>query len=179
MKTIAALVLLGSMTVAAAGEEIPPGTRVRVNGRGSMGTITGSLVGIDGRRVTVRDAHGERSLALRDITGIDVSRKPGRRGKYALVGMAVGAAAGFVLGAATNPDGCKPSPESYCLFGPGPFFSDNESGAMVGVPLGLVGAAIGALAGGERWKPADDPRLGVALAVRPGRMAAALSVRFQ
>ena len=181
MKRLGALVLLGSMAVAAEparGEEIAAGTRVRVKGRGDLGSLTGSLVSIDERGVTLLEGGGgRRVMALRDVAGIAVSQKRGRRGKYALVGMTVGAVAGFAVGAVTNGDGCQPSPDNFCFFGPGPLFSDEESGALLAVPLAAIGAGIGALSGGEKWRGTGDPRLAVSVTARPGRLAAALTVR--
>jgi hypothetical protein len=182
MKTMATQALLGSMVcvaTAADADEPAPGTRVRVTGPGETITHTGSLVGIDDRGVTVRVKDGRTVLVPpSEVTRLEVSRRPSRRGQGALIGMAVGGVAGFVYGSESNKKyRCNPRVE-FCLFGEDGLFTDSESGAITAVPGVLIGAAIGALVGGgEKWRRVEDRRVQIRLA--PSRQGGlALAVRF-
>ena len=164
VRTIAGVALLGSTTLSAAGaEDLAPGTRVRVTGKG-VGSPVGSLVGIDPDGVRLRLADtGTAVIRLADVERIEVSRRPSRREKWALVGFAIGAFVGFAAGAgSTKPNG---------------LFSGTESGVMVAVPLALLGAGIGAAEGGEKWERVEDSRLQVGLA-SSGRGGLGVAVRF-
>src|SRR4029078_11411478 len=94
----------------------------------------------------VRAARGEpRRVLMTEVRRMDVSRRPSRRGRGALIGLAVGTVGGVILGETTKSDGCQPSPGHPCLFGTGPLFSDSESGAMGAVLFSGVGALVGAI----------------------------------
>ena len=176
MKTIAAVVLLGATTAGAAAEDLAPGTRVRVTGKGPIGSYAGSLVGIDdhGVRVRARDG-GTFLLRLSDVDTIEVSRRRSRRAQGALVGMAVGAIVGYVAGAQSNPSGGCNAAETFCLFGRDGFYSDEASGAMLAVPAALLGGTVGALVSGEKWRRVEDGRVRVGVAAsRRGGLALAL-----
>ena len=153
--------------------------RVILKGNGTKPVI-GSFVAEDAEALTVRKGKGEpRRVPHAEILRVDVSQRPGRRGRGALIGLGAGALGGFIWAAASNPDGCQPSPSSPCLFGTGPLFSDTESGLMGAVLLGGLGTIIGsAVAPGERWERLSDPRVRVSVA--PARRGAgiALALRF-
>jgi len=181
-RMLAAFALLTSLvanTVAA--EELGTGARVRVILKG-IGTkpIVGSLVASDAEALTLRTGKGEpRRVLVADVRRLEVSRRPGRRGRGALIGLAVGAVGGFIWGSSSNSDGCQPSPGNPCWFGTEPLFSDSESGAMGAVLFSGVGALVGAIvAPGEKWEHLSDPRVRVSVAPARRGAAVALSLRF-
>jgi hypothetical protein len=177
MKTIATLVLLGSMVSAVSADEVVPGSRVRVTSKGSIAHV-GTLVGIDDEGITVRGRDGRaRLLPAVDVRHLEVSRRPSRRGQGFLVGSVLGGFAGFAIGMKSNKSNhCNPA-ETFCLFGREGLFSDEQSGAMAAVPGALVGGLIGALATGERWQRVEDRRVQLRLA--PSRRGGLeLAVRF-
>jgi hypothetical protein len=172
---LAFLVAVASGTVSA--EEVASGARIRLTGRGTA--FTGSLVGMDAEAVTLRTREGKVvRMRSADLKRLEVSRRPSRRGRNALIGTTAGAVAGFVLGATTNSGGCTPSPVNPCWFGTEPWFSDDESGMMVAVPGALLGALVGSLTGGEKWETISDARVRVGVGPSRGGAAAALTVRF-
>ena len=179
--TLAVLAVLTSLvgpTLAA--EDVKTGVRVRVTENGSdKRPLIGWVVGSDAESLTLRTAEAEpRRVLLADVKRLEV-RRPGRRGRGALIGLAVGAVGGFIWGAGSNPDGCQPSPGNPCWFGTEPWFSDSESGAMGAVLFSGVGALVGAIvAPGERWERISDPRVRVSVAPARRGAAVALSLRF-
>lgn len=116
-------------------------------------------MGVRGYSVVVAGRHGSRSIALRNVTALDVST--GTRTQVmrdGLIGLGAGVTIGFVLGAATfeEPD----------LFVGGAV----EAGALVGAMFGVVGmvagGVVGALHSTDRWEPRDLP---VKAAIGPSR----------
>lgn len=113
-------------------------------------------------------------LPLATIDRLEVSRHTGHRtGRGALIGLGVGATAGFVFGAASY----KPcAPESFC-WEPASAAAAGMEGAAI---LGLIGAGVGALIGStiraDQWEavalrtasvrvlPRHDVGLGVTIA---------------
>ena len=159
-------------------DEVETGTRVRVMAPG-VGTIVGALVASDAEAVTLQTAKGDlRRIPRAELRRLDVSRRPGRRGRGALIGLAAGAVGGYIWAASTNPDGCTRSEYNFCFFD-GPLFTDEQSGAMGAVALGALGAVVGALvAPGERWERVPDSAVRVSVA--PARRGATVlvSLRF-
>jgi hypothetical protein len=163
---------------AATAEEVAAGTRVRLTGP-RLGAQTGTLLLMDAEAVTLRTRNGKVvRMPSAEVRRLEVSRRPSRRGRNAFIGMAAGAASGFILGAATNSDGCTPSPLHPCLFGTDPWFSDEESGLLAAVPGALLGALVGSMTGGEKWESVSDARVRVGVAPSRGGAAAAVTVRF-
>ena len=180
MRMLAGLALLTLLAApAVVADEVGTGARVRVMAPG-IGTLVGSLVAIDAEALTLRPAKGEpRRILLADLERLEVSRKPGRRRRGALIGLAAGAVGGYIWGASSNPDGCQPSEYNFCFFGSGPWFSDEESGVMGAVFFGGIGAIVGAIvAPGEKWERVSDPRLRVSVAPVRGGATVGVSLRF-
>jgi len=164
MKTIAALVLLGSMAAVAAAEDLAAGTRVRVTGKGTIGSFTGSLVEMDSSRLVVRLRDGGTlRMPLTDLRRLEVSRGPSRKLKCGLLGATIGGLVGFVAGTQANePDG---------------WYSDSETGLMLSVPAAVVGTLVGVVVGDEKWRRVEDSRVEVGV-VPSRRGGLALAVRF-
>ena len=136
---------------------VPAGSRVRAMPTGAERYHVGSLLAVpdDSVRLSLERTGDSLALARASLARFDVSR--GRRaqtGKGAIYGLAVGAFAGLILGAATYEgcDGC---------FGPDPGIGG--SAVIGGILFGAIGAGVGAIVGaqvkGERWVPVD-PRPG-------------------
>ena len=174
---LALLTLLAAPAVVA--DEVGTGARVRVTAPG-IGKLTGSLVASDVDALTLRTAKGDlRRVPRADVRKLEVSRRPGRRGRGALIGLAAGAIGGYIWGASSNPDGCQPSEYNFCFFGAGPLFSDQESGAMGAVLFSGIGALVGTIvAPGEKWERITDSRVRVSVAPARRGAAVALSLRF-
>ncbi len=175
-----ALLTLAAAAPVVRADELATGTRVRVMAPMMGGTIVGSLVASDAEALTLQTAKGDlRRVPRADLRHLDVSRKPSRRGRGALIGLAAGAVGGYIWAASTNPDGgCEPEPYAFCIFG-GPLFTDEQSGAMGAVALGGIGAIVGALvAPGEKWERVPDSAVRVSLAPVRGGAAVRVSLRF-
>ena len=116
-------------------------------------TLTGEVVALDGETLTVMADGGERPIEMlrSDITSVEVSQ--GRpRGRGALRGAAIGALLGLGVGGILAL-GCE-----------------GLECAVVFLPIWTVtiGAGIGALFPGKRWKPINTNDLHVALTPTPG-----------
>src|SRR5436309_2036721 len=149
---------------------LAPGVRVRVTAPDGWGDVgPGSLEAIDSATIVVRRANGTTVAFPRESgTQLEVSWGPGacsggaRRGGCIALGFLGGAAlgipAGFVWVRSSN---CR----ELC----GLAF-------VVTVPAGAVlGTIVGAVVGGEHWRPVEPPaRISVG-PVGPGRSAAGLS----
>ena len=162
-------------------DEVGAGARIRVFASGAgQGRFIGSLVASDAEVLILQTAKGEpRRIRHADVRRLEVSRRPGRHGRGALIGLAAGAVGGFIVGAATNSDGCQPSEYSPCWFGTDPWFSDSESGAMGAVFFAGLGAIFGAIvAPGEQWERISDARVRVSAAPTRRGAAVAVSLRF-
>jgi hypothetical protein len=151
------------------------GERVRITTPSQRGSYryVGRVSDVSRDSLTVQSPDvGTRSVAIADITALDVStgvRGNGRRGM--LYGSLIGLGAGAVLGAATykKPD-CNGS--YFCPNGPA---IDITAGALVG---GVVGFAVGGLWGAshpsEQWTRRMITRVGIApIERRPGLMVGA------
>ena len=174
------LAYLTVMSTIASADDLAVQTRVRLILKRGTKPLIGSLVASDADALTVSSGKGEpRRVPLDEIIRLDVSQRRSRRGRGALIGLGAGALGGFIWGAASNPDGCQPSPSNPCWFGTEPWYSDTESGLMGAVLLGGLGALVGtAVAPGERWERLSDPRVRVSVAPLPHGGAVALTLRF-
>jgi len=103
-------------------------------------------------------------LARAGIDRLELRQSGGRRtGRGALIGLGVGAVAGFLIGAAAYQD-CSPEQSWACAFMPR---SAGESGMLGAVGFGFTGAGLGALIGtfthGTEWREVKIRGLGVAI----------------
>jgi hypothetical protein len=104
-------------------------------------THTGMMVRATDDELVLRDGRGEKSYSKQGISKVQVvgSRSHGRG---ALIGLAIGAGAGAIIGGATG--GCGQS--EICII------SRADATGIVALVGGVVGTIIGALVGGGRKK---------------------------
>jgi hypothetical protein len=165
------------VTVSAAGT-----SDLRLNLPRPQATFVGQVVSAeDGTLVISLEGKAvEVTIPRAAVVQLDVSlgrSKRSGRGVSALGGMAIGGAAGMVVGLASGDDKC--SPGEWCLL----TFSATDKAVMYGVPLAVLGGIIGALTGGgkgERWERVQSSSSSKAkVTVRPlGRMGLSVSVGF-
>ena len=130
-----------------AGDEPPPGTRVRIQAGESR---TGVLVARDAEQLTLQVGGKEPPviIPLRQVTGLEVSHGRGRR-KAAGIGALVGlVAAGTLVLSGASGVGCGPDDSECFCSGQGCV----EAFLLIGVPAAALGAATGALVAPERWR---------------------------
>ena len=131
--------------------------------------LTGELVGIDDQYLMMRLSRTGQTLKLPAgrVTRLEVSRG-GTRGKAALRGAGIGALSlALIAGTAGSCSG-----RSSC-------FLDSGASAALGAVSGTVwGALIGLSIGGERWRPAQVPRVQVGVMPLP-RGGAGVKLAFQ
>jgi hypothetical protein len=98
----------------------------------------GTFQSVTDDAITVHFATGDQTLARQSVRQV-MAKRGGNRGKHALIGMAVGAGAGFGLGAAADR------------------LQSHQS--LEALPMGAaVGAGIGALLPSGGWKTIYDGR---------------------
>src|SRR6185436_15716304 len=103
LSPIAVLAGFGVLTSLVAGavraDDIEAGPRVRLVLEGVHSKpVVGRLVESDTEALTVRTGKGEpRRVLMTEVRRMDVSRRPSRRGRGALIGLAVGTVGGFIL----------------------------------------------------------------------------------
>jgi hypothetical protein len=154
------------------GQLITPGSRVRVSHPGE-GTRTGTLVALTADTLEVRLAGSSESarLPLAEVTRLDVSRGTQRHMRRAGVGFVVGAGLGAVMGAL---GGINCRPDEWC-------FSSGE-GALLGAgTFGIVGGAIGLIAGvipSEKWERVPLPDRRISLVAPSGGYGRGVGLRF-
>lgn len=151
---------------------VAPGDRVRVTAPTAVsGRFVGTVMEIsaDTCVLAVEGRAEPLTLPLASVTKLEVSRsRRSHYGKGALTGLAVGAAAGAILGAVTFSGSCllesQPCP---------------VAGAAVGaVGLGLAGALVGAAVVGvtetDRWETVPLDRIRVSLTPDGLRVSASI-----
>jgi len=150
------------------------GSRVRVTtARGSSpASVTGRLAALDVEKLVLELAKPSRILEvpLRDISKLELSKSPSRKGRGALVGFGVGLATAFALEAvfSTCEDGSKgcASGSDVLVYGT----------LIVALPGAAIGAAVSR---GELWVelPVKGMRVG-AKATRTRGLSVSLAARF-
>jgi hypothetical protein len=157
-----------ALAAPAAGQELQPGTRVRVTApivRGSS-RFVGTVASVDGGRIVLRldpavrqDVRGDTISIPRNLVRrveVSLGRNAGHPRRDAarvgaLAGLVTGVGLGMVVGAGTGPDGVK-NPWTTSLW--------------LGPAMGVVGAGTGALVGHgehERWRAVPPGVAGVPL----------------
>jgi hypothetical protein len=144
--TLGCIVISGLAGAARADESALPavGSRVRVRSLES-GSLVGRLSAVDDTYLTVvrSDRDAASVIARRDVTRLEQSVRPSRRGKGALLGFAIGFGVGFAAAAALG-NCSETGAVDHC--------ADPVASSLYGAMAGAAGAAIGALvAPGERW----------------------------
>jgi hypothetical protein len=167
MRSPMAVVLLGlalAPSVSLAGQwpdSVQPGTRVRVK-RADLGAawLQGQLVMLTSDSAAIARSESVDTVRFAtDVPGrFEISQGiHARTGKGALLGLGIGFGAGLALGLAASAESCT----GFCVIQVGP-----EEVIGVALFFGGVGAGIGALIGsvshGERWKRLEAHPLGQA-----------------
>ena len=162
--------------------DLAPGARVRVavtvaTDRSREQRIQGRLVALDDATMTIETSKqpGPIVVPRPDIKKLEVSVRPSRKGKVALIGAGTGALIGGVLGHSLAED-CSRG-DFLCLFPKEDRTKDTLAGAL---SVGVLGAVLGALFGpGERWQERPGAQVRLTVAPAQGRGAAiALVLRF-
>lgn len=179
---VASLATLGG-AAASADEGRPPaeGRRVRVTAPGFVdGPVIGDLVAVEATRVTLHRAGASEILAIprRDVTRFEIGTKRRRRGRAAGIGALVGLGIGAIAGFAAGNDDCGGPDAPFIMCVP-----RETSAAGVGGAGAALGAALGLLfAPGETLWETVDPG-GLQVSVTPSRrgksgLGLALSLAF-
>jgi hypothetical protein len=155
LRAVGFVVISGWAAVAGADEGSLPaaGSRVRLRVAGS-GSIVGTLSAADDAYLTVVRPGEDRArvVARGDVARLERSVRPSRKGRGALIGLAVGFGAGFTFTAAFG--NCSETGGFQHCTGT----ALAVYGAVTGAAAGAAGAGIGALvAPGERWAEAALP----------------------
>ncbi len=162
-------------------QTVTTGQRVRLTStRLGFQRQPGSVVSTSVDSLTVALATDTAAIALSDLDRLELSQPGGRRtGRGALLGLGWGAFTGFVVGLFTYQE-CVPQSFFDCLLAPK---SQGEAALQGSVALGILGTAIGTIAGtlthGERWIDVRVPRASPSVRSLPeGRVGVGLSVSF-
>lgn len=167
-----ALILLLPMIAEAQSAGLTAGLRVRVTSpRDGVRNYAGTIMELRGDTVVVAGSRGSRSIALDNVTALDVSTGSRTQvGRSALIGFGAGALLGGVAGAVAyeEPD----------------FFFENaaQMGAASALFFGgigmVAGAVVGALHRTDRWERRDSPLRAAIGGSRAGGVSFSLSRKF-
>jgi hypothetical protein len=129
---------------------LTPGARVRVSAPDLLGpgAVIGNVVTLRGDTLVVRKAGaGEAGLRLplAQVERLEISRGSRSRGTGAAIGFFLGAAVGALYGEVGHPGLAHTD------------ISEGGETAIYAGAAGLLGAGIGAVLGGERWKHVPLP----------------------
>ena len=148
------------------------GDRVRMYTSTTAGRITGRITALDDTTVTVAVASGRGKnrmvLHRRDITGMEIRWGGRPRSTNILIGTALGAGVGALVGLASGDD----DPSVFLAL------KAEEKALIFAVPLALVGALIGLALPAEDWQPAPQDCIGVSVWPVPGRAGLSLTYSF-
>ena len=153
--------------LAEGGAESGPVVGVRVRVTTTSERLVGKWIAGDGNKLRIEVKPGkEVAIRLSEVTTLEESRRKGRRGAGAMLGFAVGAAAGAVHAARSRAPVCGHNGDvTFCAA------SNNDTVETGGVLLlGGLGALLGAaIAPGEKWVPIADPHVRVGVVPVRGR----------
>ncbi len=151
--------LLAPVVADAQAPAVAAGTRVRVTAPSiDLRRHVTTIVDVRGDSIVFGVSNNSRSVALSDVTALEVSAGKHRRFlRNAGLGLGIGAIVGAVVGAATYEE-CVPTEFLDC------FLADESRGQSAvtgGVVLGavglLTGAVVGVLRRTDRWVSVDMP----------------------
>jgi hypothetical protein len=156
---------------------VSPGDRVRVTSS-SIPRTNGIVLETNPDTLVLRSGGETIYTAWADVRTLHVA-EGGARGrsafKYGAIGLGAGAAAGAVFGLAAFDD--DDSGDGPCLV-----CSPVHAGVFMGATLGVIGGALGSLAGAafpeERWRPVKAPVTVSAAPAAGGGVTIGASVRF-
>ncbi len=177
--------------VTGSGEDVSlvtTGARVRVVApRVAERPLIGVLLAVQGVDLILRKEGSADPVVVprAAITKFEVSRGPKSKAKAALIGGAIGAAAGAILGAAAaSPTKCNPNDIIEALACEVLNYDlSNSKGQYIAVGS-LAGAGVGALAGtllahGEKWQIVSTDKIAISLLTPSARAVAfTVSMRF-
>jgi hypothetical protein len=171
LEIVVALGCVAGVASAQAYPELQPGTRVRIRASNIVGQMTGKIASRTADVVVVDDERGTvMTLPFSELSDVQVSRGVNHsRGALqgAMWGGGLGLGAGLMFAALPNS-----ARNSQSGFGLGP--PSDAEGVFIGAGGGLVlGAALGALGGSERW---ERIRVPASIAVIPVRHGVGLRV---
>ena len=121
-------------------KQVTPGQQVQVV-LSDKKSHKGEFQSVSDEAIIIHAKSGDQTLSRQNIQRVS-SRRPGHRGRHALIGAAIGAGAGLGTGAAIDND-C--SPQSIVCTG-------NKGKAILTPVFGLIGAGIGALLPSGGWQ---------------------------
>jgi len=121
-------------------KQLTPGQQIRVIMNDSK-SYRGEFQSVTEEAIVIHTKEGDQTLARQNVKLVS-SRRPGHRGRHALIGAAIGGGVGLGIGAAVDAD-C--SPQSFVCTG-------NKGKAIATPVLGLLGAGIGALLPAGSWR---------------------------
>jgi len=156
---VLATALLAPVVADAQAPAVVAGTRVRVTAPSiDLRRHVTTIVDVRGDSIVFGVPDNPRSVALSDVTALEVSAGKHRRFlRSAALGLGIGAIVGAVVGAATYEE-CVPTEFLDCLLADE---SRGQSAATGGVVLGVVGLLTGAVVGAvrrtDRWVSVDMP----------------------
>ena len=167
---IGILSLAAAVALANDAVQLASGARVRVTVRTGDSQQVGTVLALDDKNLTLQVPGQADTTVLRrnDITNVAVSAGRRSRGKNALIGTAMGAGVGALLGFANGSD-----PRSAFIR-----LTAGEKALILAVVLAPVGALIGAVVRpAERWRELPPDRIRLSLVPVSGR-GAAVSLAF-
>lgn len=139
--------------------------------------LTGTLLGISDTSLTLETSPGRPPVVVSrpTVVSLELNTRRSQRKKGALIGLAVGVAAGLISAAAES---CPP-PKEYQWLDLCESFSGPLVYATAGGVLGAAGAGIGALvAPGEKWETLAMDRVRVAVSRAHGGIRLGVSLGF-
>ncbi|HMB70265.1 MAG TPA: hypothetical protein VKU85_13195 [bacterium] len=134
---------------------LEPGTRVRLNVRGSGAPVVGSLrsQGNETWSVEIGDGPGyEMSIPVTDVQRVEIWRSHRETVRGLVVGAGVGLFAGIVASLATTRDDCTTTPSTVDC---DKYDSAMDVASLIVFPLvgGLVGSLVGSAVEVGHWVP--------------------------
>jgi hypothetical protein len=176
---VLATALLAPVVADAQTPAVVAGTRVRVTAPSiDLRRHVTTIVDVRGDSIVFGVSNNSRSVALSDLTALEVSAGKHRRVlRSAGLGLGIGAIVGAVVGAATYEE-CVPTEFLGCLAPE----SRAQSVAIGGVVLGgvglLTGAVVGVLRRTDRWVSIDMPLRASIKPTASGGMSLTISRAF-
>ncbi len=158
--------LIGRGASLGAGEEVAPGTRVRLTQADQV--LIGVLQEVTGDALVVKTTDKQSlRVARTELVKLEVTQAPSRKGTGALIGAAVGAGAALLIAAATS------SEDDIVLDSVG------ELALALCVLTVPAGAAVGAIAApGEQWRAVSMDTIHSDTRKGSWRVGLAFTIRF-